>query len=187
MIMCREDMAKKLNSSIFPGIQGGPLMHVVAAKAVALKEAMTPEFKAYQGQVVKNASAMASALVSRGFRLVSGGTDNHLMLVNLKDSELTGKDAEAALEAVGITVNKNTVPFETRSPFVTSGVRLGTPACTTRGMKEAEFTKIGNLIADVLSAPGDSAVAARSSAEVRAVCDAFPLYPQRLAAYAKER
>jgi glycine hydroxymethyltransferase len=187
MIMCREDMAKKLNSAIFPGIQGGPLMHVIAAKAVALKEAMTPEFKSYQQQVVKNAAAMASALVARGFRLVSGGTDNHLMLVNLKDRELTGKDAEGALEQVGITVNKNTVPFETRSPFVTSGVRLGAPACSTRGMKEAEFTKIGGLIADVLSAPADAAVAARVSAEVRSICDAFPLYPSRLAAYAKEQ
>ncbi len=187
MIMCREDMAKKLNSAIFPGIQGGPLMHVIAAKAVALKEAMTPEFKSYQQQVVKNAAAMAAALVGRGFRLVSGGTDNHLMLVNLKESELTGKDAEAALEKVGITVNKNTVPFETRSPFVTSGVRLGTPACSTRGMKEAEFSKIGGLIADVLSAPADAAVATRVSAEVRVICDAFPLYPGRLAEYAKER
>jgi glycine hydroxymethyltransferase len=187
MIMCREDMAKKLNSAIFPGIQGGPLMHVIAAKAVALREAMTPEFKSYQQQVVKNASAMASALVTRGFRLVSGGTDNHLMLVNLKDRELTGKDAEAALEHVGITVNKNTVPFETRSPFITSGVRLGTPACSTRGMKETEFTKIGNLIADVLSAPGDPAVATRAAAEVKTICDAFPLYPGRLAAYAKEK
>ncbi|HEY5996953.1 MAG TPA: serine hydroxymethyltransferase, partial [Candidatus Deferrimicrobiaceae bacterium] len=187
MIMCREDMAKKLNSAIFPGIQGGPLMHVIAAKAVALKEAMTPGFKSYQQQVVKNAAAMAAALVSRGFRLVSGGTDNHLMLVNLKDRELTGKDAEAALEHVGITVNKNTVPFETRSPFVTSGVRLGTPACSTRGMKEAEFTKIGNLIADVLSAPGDPAVATRAAAEVETICKAFPLYPDRLAAYAKEK
>lgn len=186
MIMCREDMAKKLNSAIFPGIQGGPLMHVIAAKAVALKEAMTPEFKSYQQQVVKNAASMASTLVSRGFRLVSGGTDNHLMLVNLKDRELTGKDAEGALEQVGITVNKNTVPFETRSPFVTSGVRLGAPACSTRGMKEAEFARIGNFIADVLSAPGDASVASRVSADVRALCDAFPLYPERLAAYAKE-
>ncbi|HEY3490876.1 MAG TPA: serine hydroxymethyltransferase [Candidatus Deferrimicrobiaceae bacterium] len=185
MIMCREEMAKKLNSSIFPGIQGGPLMHVIAAKAVALKEAMTPEFKVYQQQVVKNAAAMAATLMARGFRLVSGGTDNHLMLVNLKERELTGKDAEAALEHVGITVNKNTVPFETRSPFVTSGVRIGTPALSTRGMKEAELSRVGEMIADILSAPGDAVVASRVSAEVRALCDAFPLYPGRLAEYAQ--
>ncbi|HEX9205992.1 MAG TPA: serine hydroxymethyltransferase, partial [Candidatus Deferrimicrobiaceae bacterium] len=136
MILCREEMAKKLNAGIFPGIQGGPLMHVIAAKAVALKEAMSPSFKEYQAQILRNAAAMANTLLARGHRLVSGGTDNHLMLVNLKDTPLTGKDGEAALELVGITVNKNTVPFETRSPFITSGIRIGTPAVTTRGMKE---------------------------------------------------
>jgi glycine hydroxymethyltransferase len=144
MIMCREDMAKKLNSSIFPGIQGGPLMHVIAAKAVALKEAMTPEFKEYQERIVRNARAMAGAIAKRGFRLVSGGTDNHLFLVNLKDTTLTGKDAQEALDRVWITVNKNTVPFETRSPFITSGIRAGTPAITTRGMNEREMERIGN-------------------------------------------
>jgi glycine hydroxymethyltransferase len=184
MILCREDMAKKLNSSIFPGTQGGPLMHVIAAKAVALREAMTPEFRTYQRQILSNAQAFAGTLSARGFRLVSGGTDNHLLLVNLKDTPLTGKEAEENLERVGITVNKNTVPFETRSPFVTSGIRIGTPAVTTRGMKEPEMERIANMIADVLNAPGDMAVKQRVSREVRALCDAFPLYPERMAAYA---
>jgi glycine hydroxymethyltransferase len=183
MILCREEFAKKLNSAIFPGIQGGPLMHVIAAKAVALKEAMTPEFKTYQAQIVRNSQAMAGAIARRGFRLVSGGTDNHLFLVNLKDTALTGKDAQEALDRVGITVNKNTVPFETRSPFVTSGIRAGTPAITTRGMKEREMERIGNLIADILSAPGDAAVEKGVAASVRDLCEAFPLYPELLAAY----
>jgi glycine hydroxymethyltransferase len=184
MILCREDMAKKLNSSIFPGTQGGPLMHVIAAKAVALREAMTPEFRTYQRQILSNAQAFAGTLSARGLRLVSGGTDNHLLLVNLKDTPLTGKEAEEELERVGITVNKNTVPFETRSPFVTSGIRIGTPAVTTRGMKEPEMERIANMIADVLNAPGDLTVKQRVSREVRALCDAFPLYPERMAAYA---
>jgi glycine hydroxymethyltransferase len=183
MILCREEMAKKVNSAIFPGTQGGPLMHVIAAKAVALKEAMTPEFRDYQKQILANAKAFAATLSARGFRLVSGGTDNHLMLVNLKDTPLTGKEAEEALERVGITVNKNTVPFETRSPFVTSGIRIGTPAVTTRGMKEKEMQQIGNMIADVLAAPGDVAVEKRVSLDVRALCKGFPLYPERLTAY----
>jgi len=185
MIMCREEMAKKLNSAIFPGIQGGPLMHVIAAKAVALKEAMSPGFKEYQEQIVRNAKAMAGAIARRGYRLVSGGTDNHLFLVNLKDTPLTGKEAQEALDRVGITVNKNTVPFETRSPFVTSGIRAGTPAITTRGMKEREMERIGNLIADILSAPGDAGVEKRVVAAVRDICEAFPLYPGLLAAYAR--
>jgi glycine hydroxymethyltransferase len=184
MILCREDMAKKLNSSIFPGTQGGPLMHVIAAKAVALREAMTPEFHTYQKQILSNARAFAGTLSARGFRLVSGGTDNHLLLVNLKDTPLTGKEAEENLEQVGITVNKNTVPFETKSPFITSGIRIGTPAVTTRGMKEPEMERIANMIADVLNAPGDLTVKQRVSREVRALCDAFPLYPERIAAYA---
>ncbi|HEX9205180.1 MAG TPA: serine hydroxymethyltransferase, partial [Candidatus Deferrimicrobiaceae bacterium] len=185
MILCREDMAKKLNSAIFPGIQGGPLMHVIAAKAVALKEAMAPEFREYQGQILRNAAAMAKTLLSRGHRLVSGGTDNHLMLVNLKDTPLTGKEGEEALERVGITVNKNTVPFETRSPFVTSGIRIGTPALTSRGMKEREMERIGNWIADVLAAPADASVQKRVEAEVRSLCGSFPLYASRLGEYAK--
>jgi glycine hydroxymethyltransferase len=185
MIMCREELAKKLNSAIFPGIQGGPLMHVIAAKAVALKEAMSPGFKEYQEQIVRNAKAMAGAIARRGYRLVSGGTDNHLFLVNLKDTPLTGKEAQEALDRVGITVNKNTVPFETRSPFVTSGIRAGTPAITTRGMKEREMERIGNLMADILSAPGDAGVEKRVAAAVRDICEAFPLYPGLLAAYAR--
>ncbi len=185
IIMCRESLAKKLNSAIFPGIQGGPLMHVIAAKAVALKEAMTPEFKEYQAQIVRNTKAMADTIRKRGYRLVSGGTDNHLFLVNLKDTPMTGKDAQEALDRVGITVNKNTVPFETRSPFVTSGIRAGTPAITTRGMKEKEMERIGNLIADVLEAPADPAVAKRVLASVREICEAFPLYRNHLDAFAK--
>lgn len=184
MILCREEMAKKLNSSIFPGIQGGPLMHVIAAKAVALREAMTPEFREYQRQIVANAQAMARTIAARGFRLVSGGTDNHLMLVNLSATPQTGKEAEEALEAVGITVNKNTVPFETRSPFVTSGIRIGTPAVTTRGMKEPEMERIGTMIADILAKPGDATTRKRVVAEVETLCREFPLYPGRMAAYA---
>jgi glycine hydroxymethyltransferase len=185
MILCREDMAKKINSAIFPGTQGGPLMHVIAAKAVALKEAMAPEFRAYQAQIVRNAKAMADAIRGRGYRLVSDGTDNHLFLVNLKETPLTGKEAQEALDRVAITLNKNTVPFETRSPFVTSGIRAGTPAVTTRGMKEREMERIGHLIADVLDRPGDPAVEKRVAAEVRGICEAFPIYAERLQAYAK--
>jgi len=185
MIMCREDMAKKLNSAIFPGVQGGPLMHVIAAKAVALKEAMEPTFREYQAQILRNAAAMAKTLLSRGHRLVSGGTDNHLFLVNLKDTPLTGKEGEEALERVGITVNKNTVPFETRSPFVTSGIRIGTPALTTRGMKEREMERIGNWIADVLASPSDASEQKRVESEVRSLCGSFPLYASRLGEYAK--
>ncbi len=184
LIMCRAEFAKKLDSAIFPGIQGGPLMHIIAAKAVALKEAMTPEFKEYQARIVRNCRAMAQAIARRGFRLVSGGTDNHLFLVNLKDTPLTGKEAQEALDRVAITVNKNTVPFETRSPFVTSGIRAGTPAVTTRGMGEKEMEAIGSWIADVLSAPADAAVQKRVAAGVREMCEAFPLYPGRIASYA---
>ena len=150
MILCKEEHAKKIDKSIFPGIQGGPLMHIIAAKAVALKEALTDEFKEYQEQILKNANALAEKLQSYGMRLVSGGTDNHLMLVDLTNMEITGKKAENALDKVGITLNKNTIPFETRSPFVTSGVRIGTPAVTTRGMKEEEMELIGELIFETL-------------------------------------
>ena len=183
IILCREEMAKKLNSSIFPGTQGGPLMHVIAAKAVALKEAMTPEWREYQARIIRNAKALAATVMNRGYRLVSGGTDNHLMLVNLKETPLTGKDAQEALDRVMITVNKNTIPFETRSPFVTSGIRFGTPGVTTRGMGEKEMERIGNIIADVLSAPGDAKTEKRVAAEVRDLCESFPLYPERIAAY----
>ena len=176
MILCREEHAKTLNSRVFPGMQGGPLMHVIAAKAVGLKEAATPEFADYQRQIVANAKAMAGALMERGFRLVSGGTDNHLMLMDLRDSELTGKLAQETLEQAGITANRNTVPFETRSPFVTSGVRIGTPAVTTRGMKEPEMRLIAELIQRALSHVGDDAGLAAVAADVRALCGRFPVY-----------
>ena len=180
MILCQEEFAKKLNSNIFPGIQGGPLMHVIAAKAVAFKEALTPEFKTYAGQVVKNAQALAAELVSRGYNLVSGGTDNHLMLVDFSGSDLTGKVAEETLEKAGITVNKNAVPFDTRSPFVTSGVRIGTPASTTRGLKETEMCQIGAWIDEALQNIENDTVLARIRGEIRELCKQFPLYAHRL-------
>jgi glycine hydroxymethyltransferase len=175
MILCREAYAKDLNSSVFPGNQGGPLMHVIAAKAVALKEAQQPEFADYQRQIVRNAKALAKGLMDRGFRLVSGGTDNHLMLMDLRNTELTGKVAQETLEAARITVNRNTVPFETRSPFVTSGVRIGTPAVTTRGMKEPEMEVIASLIARALDKVGDQKVLASIGDEVTDLCKKFPL------------
>jgi glycine hydroxymethyltransferase len=171
-----EDLVKKLQGIVFPGIQGGPLMHVIAAKAVAFKEALEPEFKAYQQQVVKNAQAMAETLIRRGYRIVSGGTRNHLMLVDLIGRDISGKDAEAALGRAHITVNKNSVPNDPRSPFVTSGLRLGTPAVTTRGYGEAECTDLANWIADVLDAPTDDAVIARVREAVVAQCRRFPVY-----------
>lgn len=180
LILCKEAFAKTLNSQIFPGIQGGPLMHVIAAKAVALKEAMTEEFKAYQHQIVKNAKRLSERLIKNGFKLVSGGTDNHLMLINLSDSEITGKDAEEALGKANITVNKNTVPFETRSPFVTSGIRVGTPAVTTRGMKEAEMDIIADLITQVLSDIKNDNNIADVKKKVLDLCNQFPLYKGKL-------
>jgi glycine hydroxymethyltransferase len=180
MILCREEFAKKVNSNIFPGIQGGPLMHVIAAKAVAFKEALAPDFKTYAAQVVKNAQALAAGLNSHGFKLVSGGTDNHLMLVDLSGSELTGKVAEETLEKAGITVNKNAVPFDTRSPFVTSGFRIGTPATTTRGLKEAEMGQVAGWIARALAAVGNEAQLAVIRQEVKELCSKFPLYAHRL-------
>ena len=170
------EIEKKLNSIVFPGIQGGPLMHVIAAKAVAFKEALQPDFATYQRQVVDNARALAAALMARGYKIVSGGTDNHLMLVDLIGRELTGKDAEAALGAANITVNKNAVPGDPRSPFVTSGVRLGTPAITTRGFGVAETEALGGWIADVLDAPSDPAVIERVKGEVLAICRRLPVY-----------
>ena len=174
MILCKEQYAKAVDKGIFPGTQGGPLMHVIAAKAVCFKEAMTPEFKAYQKQIVSNAQALAKSLTEAGLRLVSGGTDNHLMLVDLTAFNTTGKEAEALLGQANITVNKNTIPFETQSPFITSGVRLGTPAVTTRGLKEAEFEKIGKLIAQVVKEK--EACIAEIKAEVLKLCANFPLY-----------
>jgi glycine hydroxymethyltransferase len=177
MIMCSEENAKKVNSKIFPGIQGGPLEHVIAGKAVALHEALQPEFKTYAKQVVANAKALADSVMSAGFDLVTGGTDNHLILVDLSSKELTGKDAEIALDKAGITVNKNTVPNEKRSPFITSGVRIGTPALTTRGMKEPEMKKIGAWIGEVLKSPNDVATQVRIKGQVRELCQSFPIYP----------
>jgi glycine hydroxymethyltransferase len=180
MILCREEFAKKLNSNIFPGIQGGPLMHAIAAKAVAFKEAGTDEFKAYAGQVVKNAKALAGALSERNFNLVSGGTDNHLMLLDFTGTELTGKVAEATLEQAGITVNKNAVPFDTRSPFVTSGVRIGTPATTTRGFKESEMIQIADWIRRALDNIDNEQQLKSIRNEVEDLCRQFPLYAHRL-------
>ena len=171
-----EELEKKLQSIVFPGIQGGPLMHVIAAKAVAFKEALEPEFKAYQQQVVKNAQAMAKTLIARGYKIVSGGTLNHLMLIDLIGREVSGKDAEAALGAAHITVNKNSVPNDPRSPFVTSGLRIGTPAVTTRGYTEADCVELATWIADVLDAPTDAAVLERVRAAVTAQCRKYPVY-----------
>ena len=171
-----EDMVKKLQSIVFPGIQGGPLMHVIAAKAVAFKEALEPEFKTYQQQVVKNAQAMAKAFIARGYKIVSGGTENHLMLLDLIGRDVTGKDAEAALGEAHITVNKNAVPNDPRSPFVTSGLRIGTPAVTTRGYGEADCTDLANWICDVLDAPGDAGVIAKVREKVTAQCARYPVY-----------
>ncbi len=173
LILCKKEYAKKIDSAVFPGTQGGPLMHVIAAKAVCLKEAMTDEFKAYQQQIVKNAAAMAEELTAQGLRLVSGGTDNHLMLVDLSALDVTGKDLEKRLDAAHITVNKNTIPFETKSPFVTSGIRIGTPAATSRGMKEPEMVQIAKWIAK-LAKEGDSAVE-EVKLGVLDLCAPFPL------------
>lgn len=171
-----EELAKKMNSKIFPGIQGGPLEHVIAAKAVAFGEALKPEFKTYSEQVVRNAQALAEKLTSEGFQLITGGTDNHLILLDLSNSETTGKQAEIALDEAGITVNKNTVPNEKRSPFVTSGIRIGTPALTTRNMKEAEMKKIGGWISEVLKNPTDAALKTKIHEQVKSLCEQFPLY-----------
>ncbi len=181
MILCREEYAKAINSQIFPGIQGGPLMHVIAAKAVAFKEALQPEFKTYQQQIVKNAKALAEALVKKGFTLTSGGTDNHLMLINFSGTEITGKAAEEALDKAGITVNKNTVPFETRSPFVTSGIRVGTPACTSHGLKETDMDQVAGFIADAIANIGNDGTLAAIKGQVNSMMKKFPLYADRLA------
>jgi len=180
MVLCRAEHAKTIDSKVFPGMQGGPLMHVIAAKAVALKEALSPDFKSYQQQIVKNARALAQALMSQGFRLTSGGTDNHLMLVDLRKSELTGKVAQEALDRARITVNKNAVPFDTRSPFVTSGIRLGTPAVTTRGMKEKEMEQIGDFIVRALNHVADEQALQTVAGKVGELCRKFPVYPERL-------
>jgi len=179
IIMCRHDFASVINSRVFPGMQGGPLMHVIAAKAVAFKEALSEEFKDYQRQIVKNAKKLAQVLMEEGFRLVSGGTDNHMMLVDLTPQGITGKDAQEALDRAGITVNKNGIPFDTKGPTVTSGIRIGTPALTTRGMKEEEMEIIGHFISTILKNIDNETVIERIRKEVSALCARFPLYPER--------
>jgi glycine hydroxymethyltransferase len=179
MVMCRREHAQALDKTVMPGVQGGPLMHVIAAKAVALREALTPEWRAYQQQIVSNARAFAEALLARGYRLVTGGTDTHLILLDLSDKNVTGKDAQEALDRAWITVNKNTIPFETRSPMVTSGIRLGTPAVTTRGMKASEMAEIAGLIDAVLSNLGSASVEAKVRGQVQELTSRFPLYPGR--------
>jgi len=180
MIMCKEKFGPLINKNIFPGSQGGPLMHVIAAKAVAFKEALTEEFNEYQKQIINNAKTLANRLTEKGLRLVSGGTDTHLMLVDLTDTGLTGKQAEEALDASGITVNKNTIPFETRSPFVTSGIRIGTPAVTTRGMREKEMELIGDFIKEVLEHIDNKETQKKVRDKVKELCLKFPLYSERL-------
>ncbi len=180
MVMCRTQYAKDLDRTVLPGIQGGPLMHVIAAKAVAFREAQTHEWRAYQAQIVKNARAFAEAMLARGFRLVSGGTDTHLLLVDLTSRNVTGKDAQEMLDRAWITVNKNGIPFDTRGPMITSGIRIGTPAVTTRGMKEPEMARIAELIDRVLSRPGDGGVEATVRSQVQELTAQFPLYPERL-------
>jgi glycine hydroxymethyltransferase len=180
IVMCKEQYAKDVDRTVFPGVQGGPLVHIIAAKAVAFKEALRPEFKEYQAQIVKNAAAFAEAMKEAGFRIVSGGTDNHVFLVDVFSKGITGKVAEKALEAAHITVNKNTIPFDPNPPMVASGVRLGSPAVTTRGMKEAEMKQIAALIVEVLAAPEDEAVRGNVIAKVKELTARFPLYAHRL-------
>jgi glycine hydroxymethyltransferase len=175
MVLCRAQYAKDIDRAVFPGVQGGPLMHVIAGKAVCFKEALSPEFRAYQQQIVANASRMAKTIADAGFRIVSGGTDNHMMLVDVFSRGLTGKVAEAALGRAGITVNKNAIPFDQNPPMTASGVRIGTPAVTTRGMREPEMETIARMITRTLAAPDDAAVAASVKAEVEALCREFPL------------
>jgi len=178
MIFCQKEFASAIDRAIFPGIQGGPLLHVIAAKAVALREAMTREFVDYQKQVVKNAKVLGESLRSRGYRLVSGGTDNHLLLVDLRKAGITGKEAEKILDEVGITVNKNTIPFDEEKPAVTSGIRIGTPACTTRGMKEREMEIIAECMDKALRGRDDSRILNQVKSQVRELCQKFPLYPE---------
>jgi glycine hydroxymethyltransferase len=181
LVLCKEQWAKDLDRSVFPGVQGGPLVHVIAAKAVCFKEALEPTFAVYQRQIVANAARLAAVIASHGFRIVSGGTDTHLMLVDVFSKGLTGKDATTALGKAGITVNQNTIPFDQNPPLKASGIRIGTPAVTTRGMCEDEMSVIGDLIARVLAAPDDAAAHASVRADVEALCVKFPLYPDQLA------
>jgi glycine hydroxymethyltransferase len=176
LILCKEQYAKDLDRSVFPGVQGGPLVHIVAAKAVAFKEALSPEFKEYQAQIVRNAKALAQAVADTGFRIVSGGTDNHVFMTDVFSKGITGKDGQNILEAANITVNKNTIPFDTQKPMVASGLRIGTPAVTTRGLREPEMKTIANLIARVLDSKGDAGVTGQVRREVKELCDRFPIY-----------
>ncbi|OGC77748.1 MAG: serine hydroxymethyltransferase [candidate division Zixibacteria bacterium RBG_16_50_21] len=180
MIMCKEKYAKEIDGMVMPGIQGGPLMHIIAAKAVALKEALRPEFKNYQKQIVKNAKTLAEELKNYGYHVVSGGTDTHLMLLSFIEKGLTGREIEKALEQAGITVNKNTVPFDPQKPFITSGIRIGTPAVTTRGMQEPEMKRIAGFIHQVISNLGNESVYKKTELEVRGLCEEFPLYKEKL-------
>jgi glycine hydroxymethyltransferase len=184
MVMCKAQYAKEIDKSVFPCLQGGPLMHVIAAKAVCFHEALQPEFKAYQKQILSNATTMAKALAEAGFRIVSGGTDTHLMLVDVFSRKVTGKDAQEALERAGITVNKNAIPFDTNPPAVASGIRVGTPAVTSRGMREPEMLKIAGWISEVLNHLGDESVISRVRREVEALTEKFPLYENRRVALA---
>jgi len=179
MVLCGSEHAAALDKTVMPGVQGGPLMHVIAGKAVAFKEALTPEWRAYQQQILRNAKTLSAALLAKGYRLVTGGTDTHLLLLDLGVRGLTGKDAQEALDRAWITVNKNTIPFETKSPMVTSGIRLGTPAVTTRGMKEPEMAQIAALIDRVLSSMGSESVEAKVRGDVQELTNRFPLYPER--------
>jgi len=180
LVLCRSKYGKDLDRALFPGVQGGPLMHIIAAKAVCLKEALEPGFADYQRQIVKNAQRLAAGLASAGFRLVSGGTDNHLMLVDVFSKGLTGKVAEAALGHAGITVNKNAIPFDKNPPMVASGIRVGTPAVTTRGLREAEMDRVASLFARALAAPEEASTLAAVKADVEVLCAEFPLYPTGL-------
>lgn len=176
LILCKEQYAKDLDRSVFPGVQGGPLVHIIAAKAVSFKEALSPEFKAYQTQIVKNAKALAQAVADTGFRIVAGGTDNHLFMTDVYSKGITGKDGQQMLESANITVNKNTIPFDTQKPMVASGLRIGTPAVTTRGLREPEMKTIASLIARVLDSKGDPAVIQQAKGGVKELCDRFPIY-----------
>jgi glycine hydroxymethyltransferase len=176
LILCKEQYAKEIDRAVFPGLQGGPLVHIIAAKAVAFKEALTPEFREYQGQILKNAKVLAQSVADTGFRIVSGGTDNHLFMADVFSKGVTGKDGQNILEAANITVNKNTIPFDQNKPMIGSGIRIGTPAVTTRGLREPEMKTIAELIARVLDAKGDPGVTAQVKTEVRELCDRFPIY-----------
>jgi glycine hydroxymethyltransferase len=178
--MCKEAYAKTLNSRVFPGSQGGPLMHIIAAKAVAFKEALSPEFKEYQRQIIKNAKALAEELINQGFRLVSGGTDNHMMLVDLTTKGVTGKEAQEVLDRAAITVNKNGIPFDTKGPQITSGIRIGTPAVTTRGMKENEMRQIASYIAEVIKNINNEQKIRAVAEKVKIICAQYPLYQRKI-------